>query len=159
MSERILKLVVNNKPCEVLVEPHWTLQRTLLYRLGLPGSAKTFCDHGECGACTVIVDGRPVLSCVTLAVECEGRSIETIEGIAASGHPLIHAYMKWDAMQCGYCTPGFIVTAKALLDRNPDPTEEEVRQALAGNLCRCGTYPRHTKAVLEAARELRGETT
>jgi aerobic-type carbon monoxide dehydrogenase small subunit (CoxS/CutS family) len=106
----------------------------------------------------VIVDGRPVLSCVTLAVECEGKSIETIEGIAASGHPLIHAYMKWDAMQCGYCTPGFVVTAKALLDRNPDPTEEEVRQALAGNLCRCGTYPRHAKAVLEAARQLKRET-
>jgi aerobic-type carbon monoxide dehydrogenase small subunit (CoxS/CutS family) len=159
MSERILNLTVNGKQRVVRVEPHWTLQHTLLYELGLPGSAKTFCDHGECGACTVIVDGRPVLSCVTMAVECDGKSIETIEGIAESGHPLIHAYMKWDAMQCGYCTPGFIVTAKALLDRNPDPTEVEVKEALAGNLCRCGTYPRHTKAVLEAAVELKRRRT
>jgi aerobic-type carbon monoxide dehydrogenase small subunit (CoxS/CutS family) len=156
MSERTIKLNVNGKQYEVQVEPHWTLQRTLQFKLGLTGSAKTFCDHGECGACSVIMDGKTVLSCMTLAVECEGKSIETIEGIAAAKHPLIYSYMKWDAMQCGYCTPGFIVMAKALLDRNPDPTEEEVKQALSGNLCRCGTYPRHTKAVLEAAEQLRG---
>ena len=94
MSERTVSLTVNGKPHQVLVEPHWTLQRALLFRLGLTGSTKTFCDHGECGACTVIVDGRPVLSCVALAVECEGKSIETIEGIAESGHPLMHAYMN-----------------------------------------------------------------
>jgi aerobic-type carbon monoxide dehydrogenase small subunit (CoxS/CutS family) len=91
---------------------------------------------------------------MTLAIECDGKTVETIEGIAAKQHPLIDAYVKHHAMQCGYCTPGFIVTAKALLDRNPDPTDEETREALAGNLCRCGTYPQHPKAVLEAAQIL-----
>jgi aerobic-type carbon monoxide dehydrogenase small subunit (CoxS/CutS family) len=157
MKEHLIKLSVNGKQYEAQIEPHWTLQHILQYKLGLTGSAKTFCDHGVCGSCTVNIDGRSVLSCMTLAIECDGKSIETIEGIAAAKHPLIYSYMKWDAMQCGYCTPGFIVTAKALLDRNPDPTEDEVKQALAGNLCRCGTYPRHAKAVLEAAKQLRGE--
>ena len=157
MAKRLIKLTVNEKPYEVQIESHWTLQHVLQYQLGLTGSAKTSCEHGMCGAYTVNIDGRPVPSCMTLVVECEGKSIETIEGIAAAKHPLIYTYMKWDAMQCGYCTPGFIVTAKALLDRNPNPTEEEVVQALSGNLCRCGTYPRHTKAVLEAAKQLRGE--
>jgi aerobic-type carbon monoxide dehydrogenase small subunit (CoxS/CutS family) len=92
---------------------------------------------------------------MTLAVECEGKNIQTIEGIAKINHPLVEAYVKHHCMQCGYCTPGFVVTAKALLDKNPNPTEEEVREALAGNLCRCGTYPQHTKAVLEAASVLR----
>jgi aerobic-type carbon monoxide dehydrogenase small subunit (CoxS/CutS family) len=157
MAEHPINLIINGKQVEVHIEPHWTLQQTLQYKLGLTGSAKTFCDHGVCGACTVNIEGRSVLSCMTPAIECDGKSIETIEGIAAAKHPLIYSYMKWDAMQCGYCTPGFIVTAKALLDRNPNPTEDEVMQALSGNLCRCGTYPRHTKAVLEAARELTGE--
>lgn len=143
---------VNGKDCEVLIEPHWTLQRTLQFRLGLTG-AKQMCNHGACGSCTVIIDGRPVLSCMTLAIECEGKSIETIEGIAANPKwkPLVDAYCRWDAMQCGYCTPGFLVTAKALLDRNPNPTEEEIREALAGNICICGTYPRHSTAIMEAA--------
>lgn len=91
------------------------------------------------------------MSCMTLAIECDGAEIETIEGIAAAKHPLIDAYVKHHAMQCGYCTPGFIVTAKALLDKSAHPTEQEIRMALSGNLCRCGTYPQHTKAVLEAA--------
>ena len=147
----VVKLNVNGKDCEVLIEPHWTLQRTLQFRLGLTG-AKQMCDHGACGSCTVIMDGRPVLSCITLAAECEGKRIETVEGIAANPKwkPLIDAYCRWDAMQCGYCTPGFLVTAKALLDRNPHPTEEECRAALAGNICICGTYPRHSQAILEA---------
>ena len=156
MAERLVNLVVNGRCCPVEVEPHWTLQRTLQYKLGLHGSAKTFCDRGQCGSCTVIIDGRPVLSCMTLTVACEGKSIETIEGVAAAEHPLIHAYMKHDGMQCGYCTPGFIVAAKALLDKKPDPSEDEVRVALSGNLCRCGTYPRHVRAVMEAAEQLRG---
>jgi len=121
--------------------------------LGLTGT-KELCDQGACGACTVILEGRPVLSCMTLAMECDGKTIETIEGIARAHHPLIEAYVKHSCMQCGYCTPGFIVAAKALLDRNPDPTEEEVREALAGNLCRCGTYPQHITAVLEVANNL-----
>jgi aerobic-type carbon monoxide dehydrogenase small subunit (CoxS/CutS family) len=92
---------------------------------------------------------------MTLAVECNGKTIETIEGISSGHHPLIDAYIKHHALQCGYCTPGFIVTAKALLDHNPNPTEDEIKEALAGNLCRCGTYPQHPKAVLEAAQVLR----
>ncbi len=152
-----VKLKVNGKEYEVLIEPHWTLQRTLQFRLGLTG-AKQMCDRGVCGSCTVIIDGRAVLSCTTLAVECEGKSIETVEGIAANPKwkPLIDAYCKWDAMQCGYCTPGFVVSAKALLEKNPNPSAEDCRQALAGNICCCGTYPRHPTAIMEAAQVMRG---
>ena len=151
------RLKVNGKECEVLIEPHWTLQRTLQYKLGLTG-AKQMCDRGVCGSCSVIIDGRVVLSCSTLAVECEGKSIETVEGIAADKkwNALIQSYCKWDAMQCGYCTPGFVVSAKNLLDKNPKPTEEECRQALAGNICCCGTYPRHPTAIMEAAPIIKG---
>ena len=109
-------------------------------KLGLTGT-KEFCAEGACGACSVIMDGRPVLSCMMLAIECDGAAIETIEGIARANHPLIDAYIKYSCMQCGFCTPGFIVTAKALLDRNPDPTVDEIKEAMVGNLCRCGTYP------------------
>jgi xanthine dehydrogenase YagT iron-sulfur-binding subunit len=146
------KLNVNGKDHDVVIESHWTLQRTLQFRLGLTG-AKQMCDRGACGSCTVIIDGRAVLSCTTLAIECEGKKIETVEGIAANPKwkPLIDSYCKWDAMQCGYCTPGFVVSAKALLDKNPRPTEEDCRQALAGNICCCGTYPRHPTAIVEAA--------
>jgi xanthine dehydrogenase YagT iron-sulfur-binding subunit len=148
----VTKLKVNGKECDVLIEPHWTLQRTLQFKLGLTG-AKQMCDRGACGSCSVIIDGRAVLSCTTLAVECEGKSIETVEGISANPKwkPLIDSYCKWDAMQCGYCTPGFVVSAKALLDKNPNPTENDAKQALAGNICCCGTYPRHPTAILEAA--------
>lgn len=151
-------LHINGKDCQVLIEPHWTLQRTLQFRLGLTG-AKHMCDRGVCGSCTVIIDGRAVLSCTTLAIECEGKSITTVEGIAADPKwkPLIDAYCRWDAMQCGYCTPGFLVSAKALLDKNPNPTEEECREALAGNICICGTYPRHATAILEAALKMSRE--
>ena len=146
------KLNVNGKDHNVVIEAHWTLQRTLQFRLGLSG-AKQMCDRGACGSCTVIVDGRAVLSCTMLAIECEGKKIETVEGIAADSKwkPLIDSYCKWDAMQCGYCTPGFVVSAKALLVKNPKPTEEDCRQALAGNICCCGTYPRHPTAIVEAA--------
>ena len=146
------RLNVNGKDSEMLIESHWTLQRALQFKLGLTG-AKQMCDRGACGSCTVIIDGRAVLSCATLAVECEGKKIETVEGIAADSKwkPLIDSYCKWDAMQCGYCTPGFVVSAKALLEKNPNPTEEDCRQALAGNICCCGTYPRHPTAIVEAA--------
>jgi aerobic-type carbon monoxide dehydrogenase small subunit (CoxS/CutS family) len=151
------KLKVNGKDHDVLIEPHWTLQRTLQFKLGLTG-AKQMCDRGVCGSCTVIIDGKAVLSCSTLAVECEGKSIETVEGIAADKkwNALIQSYCKWDAMQCGYCTPGFVVSAKALLDKNPNPTEEQCKQALAGNICCCGTYPRHPTAIMEAAQVMKG---
>ena len=145
-------LTINGKSCEMLLEPHWTLKQALQFKLGLTG-AKHMCDRGACGSCTVIMDGRPVLSCQMLAAECEGTSIQTVEGIAADPKwkPLIDAYCKWDAMQCGYCTPGFLVTAKCLLDRNPHPSEQEIKKALSGNICICGTYPRHSQAILEAA--------
>jgi len=153
---RIITLHINSRYCQVLVEPHWTLKRTLQYRLGLTGT-KEMCDKGVCGSCTVIMDGRPILSCTTLAVECEGKDIQTIEGIAAElkNKPLIDAYCKWDAMQCGYCTPGFLVTAKALLDKFPEPTEEQIKEALSGNICSCGTYPRHITAIMEASEKMR----
>lgn len=150
----MIRLTINGQPYELMVEPQWTLYYLIHDKLGLTGT-KMFCDRGACGSCTVIMNGRPVLSCMTLAIECDGSSIETIEGIAASKHPLIDAYVKHHAMQCGYCTPGFIVTAKALLDKDPNPTEEQVREALSGNLCRCGTYPQHPKAVMEAAENLK----
>ncbi len=146
------KLKVNGKEREVLIEPHWTLQRVLQFKLGLTG-AKQMCDRGACGSCTVVIDGRAVLSCSTLAVECEGKTIETVEGIAANPKwkPLIDSYCKWDAMQCGYCTPGFVVSAKTLLEKNPNPSEDQCKEALAGNICCCGTYPRHPTAIMEAA--------
>lgn len=149
----LIKLTVDGDAYTVRVEPEWTLYDVLHDELGLTG-AKMFCDRGACGSCTVIVEGRPILSCMTLAIECDGKKIETVEGIAAKSHPLIEEYVKHHCMQCGYCTPGFVVTAKALLDKNPNPTEEEVKEALAGNLCRCGTYPQHVKAVREAAKRL-----
>jgi aerobic-type carbon monoxide dehydrogenase small subunit (CoxS/CutS family) len=151
------KLNVNGKDYNILIEPHWTLQRALQFKLDMTG-AKQMCDRGACGSCTVIIDGRAVLSCTTLAIECEGKKIETVEGIAANPKwkPLIDSYCKWDAMQCGYCTPGFVVSAKALLDKNPNPSEEDCRQALAGNICCCGTYPRHPTAIVEASQSIKG---
>lgn len=154
----LIRLTVNGRQHGFQVEPNVTLYTVIHDRMGLTG-VKMFCDRGACGSCTVIMDGRPILSCMTLAIECDGRTIETAEGIAADRHPLVETYVKHHAMQCGYCTPGFIVTAKALLDRNPDPSEEEIREALAGNLCRCGTYPQHPKAVAEAAKLLQGGST
>jgi aerobic-type carbon monoxide dehydrogenase small subunit (CoxS/CutS family) len=152
--EGVIRLTINGQKYKLQVEPDWTLHYLIHDRLGLIGT-KLMCDRGACGSCTVIVNGRPVLSCMILAIECNGRQIETVEGIAASNHPLIEEYVKHHCMQCGYCTPGFVVTAKALLDRNMEPTEQEIREALGGNLCRCGTYPQHPKAILEAARLLR----
>ncbi|MGB6064710.1 MAG: (2Fe-2S)-binding protein [Desulfomonilaceae bacterium] len=149
----VIKLTVNGEIHEIKVEPHWTLYQVIHDKLGFTG-AKMFCDRGACGSCTVIMEGRPILSCMTLAIECDGKTIETVEGIAEKKHPLVEKYVEHHCMQCGYCTPGFLMTAKALLDRNPDPTEEEIKEALAGNLCRCGTYPQHVTAVQEAARKL-----
>jgi aerobic-type carbon monoxide dehydrogenase small subunit (CoxS/CutS family) len=154
--EEAITLSVNGDKYQITVQPQWTLQYVLQNKLGLTGT-KEFCAEGACGACAVIMDGRPILSCMTLAVECDNRSIETIEGIARAKHPLIETYVKYSCMQCGFCTPGFVVTAKALLDKNPDPSVEDIKEALVGNLCRCGTYPQHIKAVLEAARILKGE--
>ncbi len=144
-------LTVNGRECRLLTEPQATLQEALQFHLGLTG-AKHMCDRGQCGSCTVILNGRPALSCNLLAADCEGMTVQTVEGIAADPKwkPLIDAYCKWDAMQCGYCTPGFLVTAKCLLDWNPHPTAGDIKSALSGNICICGTYPRHTQAILEA---------
>jgi len=150
----LVSLTINGQRHERPVDPNLTLYGLIHDVIGLTG-VKMFCDRGACGSCTVIMDGRPILSCMTLAIECDGKTIETVEGIAQQKHPLVETYVKHHAMQCGYCTPGFVVTAKALLDKNPDPTEDEIREALAGNLCRCGTYPQHPKAVAEAAQILR----
>lgn len=151
-----IELTVNGGRYRFHVEPNWTLRQLLRDEIGLT-SPKDWCGGmGACGSCTVIMNGRPVLSCLTLAVECNGAVIETAEGIAKVKHPIIDSYIKWNAFQCGYCTPGFVTTAKALLDRNPNPTEADVRDALGGNLCRCGTYQQHPKAVVDAAQVLKG---
>jgi aerobic-type carbon monoxide dehydrogenase small subunit (CoxS/CutS family) len=151
-----IKLNVNGKQYQVQVEPEESLRDCLREKLGYL-SIKDMClGYGACGSCTVIMDGRPILSCLTLAIECDGKKIETAEGIALSRHPLIETYIMNYCMQCGYCTPGFLCTSKALLDRNSDPTEADIRDALAGNLCRCATYLQHIPAVQQAARALKG---
>jgi aerobic-type carbon monoxide dehydrogenase small subunit (CoxS/CutS family) len=152
----VIELTVNGGKYRYVVEPHWSLRQLIRDQIGLT-SPKDWCGgQGACGSCTVIMNGRPILSCMTLACECNGAKIETAEGIAKVHHPIIQAYINQNAFQCGYCTPGFVCTAKALLDKNKNPTEEDARDALGGNLCRCATYQRHPPAVLEAAKNLRG---
>src|SRR5215831_3286175 len=158
MSKHHVTTTVNGEPAEFLCEAQETLLDVLRDELGLTGS-KEGCGSGDCGACSVIVDGRLVCSCLMLAVEAEGRRIETIEGMAQGTelHPLQQKFLEHAALQCGFCTPGLLVASKALLDANPDPTEEEARYWLAGNLCRCTGYDKVIRAVLDAAAELRQE--
>ncbi len=153
---RQVQWTLNGQPCTTLCEPRQTLLEVLRDQLGLTGT-KEGCGNGNCGACTVLIDGRPVNSCLVLAVEVEGREVTTVEGLAKGRelHPLQQAFLEHAALQCGICTPGFLVAAKALLDRNPSPTEEEVRYALAGNLCRCTGYDKIVRAVLDAAEKVR----
>ena len=145
-------LKVNGEPREVYVEPGWTLLRVLREDLGLTG-AKNGCGNGECGACTVIMDGKAVPSCLVLAVSAEGKEIETIEGLQKGGerHALQRAFIEHGAVQCGFCTPGMIMSAKALLDENPEPAEDAVREALQGNLCRCTGYKKIVEAVMSVS--------
>jgi len=151
-SAQKIHLTVNQWKYELYVEPESALRDVLRDQLGCL-SIKDMCNgYGACGSCTVIADGRPVLSCMTLALECDGMAIETAEGVIDTKPELIESYVMNHCMQCGYCTPGFIVTVKALLDRLPNPTEKDIREALGGNICRCGTYPRHPIAVLEAVK-------
>ena len=159
MSRLHVSTTVNGDPAEFLCEPGDTLLDALRDDLGLTGT-KEGCGSGDCGACTVVLDGQMVCSCLVLAVEAEGRSVRTIEGVAEGSelHPIQRQFLEHAALQCGFCTPGFIVASKALLERNPDPTESEVRYWLAGNLCRCTGYDKIVRAVLAAAAELRQDT-
>ena len=143
---------INGEEIEFLCEPHQSLLEVLRETLGFMGT-KEGCNNGNCGSCNVILDGALVNSCLVLAVEIQGRSVTTIEGIASPEglHPLQQKFIEHAALQCGFCTPGFIVASKALLDQNPNPSEQEVRTWLAGNLCRCTGYDRIVKAVLDAA--------
>ena len=156
MSERVrLRFQVNGEPAEVWAPPHKTLLEVLREDLGLTGT-KHGCELGECGACTVLVDGDPVLSCLALPIELEGRNILTVEGMTEHGipHPLQTAFAKLGAAQCGYCTPGILLAAKALLDRHREPTREDIKAFLAGNLCRCTGYLQIIDAVELAAKRL-----
>jgi carbon-monoxide dehydrogenase small subunit len=157
MARNHVSTTVNGDRVEFLCETEQTLLDVLRDELQLTGT-KEGCGTGDCGACSVVVDGRLVCSCLMLAVEAEGKSVETIEGMAAgeSLHPLQRKFIEHAALQCGICTPGFLVAARSLLARNPDPTEDEVRYWLAGNLCRCTGYQKIVEAVLDAAREMRG---
>ncbi|HEY3138203.1 MAG TPA: (2Fe-2S)-binding protein [Blastocatellia bacterium] len=148
-----IKLTINGKAQTVEVEPRVTLLDALRNDLDVTG-AKRVCDRGTCGACTMIVDGKPVYSCTTLAIEGQGKSITTVEGLMQGDklHPLQQAFIDNDAQQCGFCTPGFVVACKAFLDKNPNPTPEQIQRGLGGNLCRCGTYMGVRAAVAQAAK-------
>lgn len=156
MSKKNITLTVNGYEYEVYAHPTDTLAIVLREELGLTGT-KIMCYEGECGACTVLMDGKPILSCMTLAADAEGKDIVTIEGVAdretGELHPLQTAFIEKSGMQCGVCTSGMILTAKALLEEKPDPDETEVRQAMSGNLCRCGNYQRITECILSCADE------
>jgi carbon-monoxide dehydrogenase small subunit len=158
MARRHVTTRINGEPTEFLCEPHQTLLDVLRDELQLTGT-KEGCGTGDCGACSVLFDGRLICSCLALGVEAEGAEIQTVEGIAKGNalHPLQRHFLEEAALQCGICTPGFLVAAKALLDQNPAPSETEVRFALAGNLCRCTGYDKIVRAVLDSAAELRGE--
>jgi len=151
-----VSLTVNGEPVEVSFAPYKTLLEVLREDLGLTGT-KHGCELGECGACAVLVDGEPVLSCLMLAIECEGRAVQTIEGLASGTrlHPLQAAFADHGGSQCGYCTPGMVMTAKGLLDHDPNPSRETIKEAIAGNICRCTGYNQIVEAIEEAAQEMR----
>ena len=147
-----IQLTINGQPVEAAVEPNRTLLQFLREDLGLTGT-KHGCGLGDCGACTVILDGQPVNSCLVLAIQANGREVLTIEGLAENGklHPIQQAFVDKGAIQCGFCTPGMILSAKALLDVNPKPSEQDIRMAISGNLCRCTGYQKIVEAIGEAA--------
>jgi aerobic carbon-monoxide dehydrogenase small subunit len=156
MAKQHVTTTINGNPAEFLCTPEQTLLDVLRDVLFLTGS-KEGCASGDCGACSVMLDGRLVCSCLVLGAEAQGRKVETIEGMAKGEelHPLQRKFLEHAALQCGVCTPGFLIAAKALLERNPDPTETEVRYWLAGNLCRCTGYDKIVRAVMDAAAEMR----
>jgi len=150
MDKRIVSLVINGDPVDAVVNDNMTLLDFLRDKMGLTGTKKG-CEQGECGACTVQLDDKPVNSCCTLVVECEGHEITTIEGVAKDGklHPIQKQFIEKWALQCGYCTPGMIMSAKCLLEKNPNPTELEIREAIEGNLCRCTGFASQHRAIAE----------
>lgn len=150
--KRMVSITINGELYELAVEPFWTLLDVLRNEIGLTG-AKRGCDVGDCGACTVIMNGQPVNSCLVLGLEADGADLLTVEGLARNGrlHPLQANFLKYGAAQCGFCTPGILLAAKALLDENPQPTEEEVRFAIAGNICRCTGYAKIIEAIMNSA--------
>jgi carbon-monoxide dehydrogenase small subunit len=154
--KQLITLFVNNKEYEIAVAPNETLARVLREDLNLLGT-KEGCGIGDCGACTVILDGRPVNSCLVLAVQANGSQVSTIEGVAEGQtlHPLQQAFVDHGAIQCGFCTPGMVLSAKSLLDKNPDPSEYEIREAISGNLCRCTGYQKIVEAVKAASENMK----
>ena len=158
MAKLHIESEINGEPTEFLCEAQQSLLDALRDVVGLTGT-KEGCTTGDCGACTVVFDGRLVPSCLVLAAEAQGRTVETIEGVASGDqlHPVQQKFLEHAALQCGVCTPGLIVATRALLEKNPDPTESEARYYLAGNLCRCTGYDKIIRAVLDAAAEMRGE--
>ena len=154
-SKKRVALTVNGKHVESHIEPRMTLAEFLREELELTGT-KVGCNRAECGSCTVLLDGNPVYSCTVLAVDAAGKEVMTIEGLSDEGklHPLQEAFIEHDALQCGYCTPGMILSVKALLNRNPHPTENDVRRAIDGNLCRCGSYQNILEATLAASKRI-----
>lgn len=155
--KQLVQLKVNGEVYEAAIQPWRTLLEVLRDELGFTG-AKEGCDEGDCGACTVIMDGKPVVSCLVLAVEAQGKDILTIEGVAKDGklHPIQTAFVEHGAIQCGYCTPGMILSAKALLDKNTKPSDEEIRKGISGNLCRCTGYIKIIEAIQAASQKLPG---
>jgi len=155
MEKEIITLTVNGESYEALVKPNSTLLDVLRDQLELTGS-KRGCDTGDCGSCTVIMDGRPVNACLVLALKAKGREVTTIEGLAEGTqlHPIQEAFVEYGAIQCGFCTPGMVLSAKALLDRNPKPTEEEIKSGIAGNLCRCTGYIKIVEAIQAASQKM-----
>jgi len=156
-ERKTITLTVNGKKIDLAVEANETLLDALRDRLDLTG-AKKVCDRGECGGCTVLLDGVPVYACMTLAVRADGRTVKTVEGLAAGGklHPVQEAFIEKDGYQCGFCTPGFIMTTSAFLEKNPAPSRDEIKLALSGNLCRCGNYAKIYGAVDAAAKKMKG---
>jgi xanthine dehydrogenase YagT iron-sulfur-binding subunit len=155
-----VKLHINGREHSVVIEPRDTLAQTLRDTLGLTGT-KVVCDRGSCSACTVWIDKTPALACMTLSIDTAGRQITTIEGLSHGGtmHPVQAAFVKHDAMQCGFCTPGMVMSCAALLERNPTPNLSDVKHAVSGNLCRCGTYPKVFAATLDVAQQRAGLVT
>jgi xanthine dehydrogenase YagT iron-sulfur-binding subunit len=156
-ERKAITLTVNGRKVALEVEANETLLDALRDRLDLTG-AKRVCDRGECGGCTVLLDGDPVYACLYLAIRADGRTVRTVEGLAEGDklHPVQEAFIEKDGYQCGYCTPGFIMTTTACLEKNPDPSPEEIKQALSGNLCRCGNYAKIFEAVGAAAKKMKG---